>query len=113
MKKRIQILCLFSILFPVLTNAELPPKVEGENFQRVEDKDFQDCQNFRIPAIRSEETKKVIQKEINRTTCFYKVFFMLREGGGKRDLIMSVETDNITGKTVTSYMNDIEADLTL
>ncbi len=66
-----------------------------------------------IPAIKSEETKKVIQREINKTTCFYKVFFMLREGGGKRDMIMYVETDNITGQTKTGYMNVEDPNLTL
>jgi len=104
MKKRIQILCLFSLLFSEITNAELPPKVSGENFQRVEDENFIDCQNFRIPKFKN------VHKEINKTTCFYYVSVFPKNEDHR--LIMWVEIDNITKKTKTGYMND-DINLTL
>ncbi len=109
MKKIISLLsvCFSLVSLSNFAQAELPPKVEGENFQRVE-KSI-DCQNFRIPEF------KGAHPEINRTTCFYKIFIIesrsKQEGGNVTrenvPLIMYVETNNLTGEVSTGYLHSL------
>jgi hypothetical protein len=93
MKKIVTMLsiCFSLILLSNFAQAELPPKVPGENFQRVEK--LIDCQQFWVPALNS------AHQEIQRTTCFYKVII-----DSDKHLMMYIETNNHNKKVVTGYL---------
>ena len=82
---------------------EMPPKVEGENFQRVEDKDFIDCQQFWVSSLEGSHP------EIQKTVCAYRVFLVGKDAEGKRKdipMLMLIEKDPKTGQISTGYIPD-------
>lgn len=91
------LIILIFLSIPVISYAELPPQIEGENFQRPE---LVDCQQLWT------EKMDHVHKELQKTTCLYNVKYY-RGSTVVKEVNMIIEVDNKSKnkKTTTHYLN--------